>query len=171
MRRTLIAVCMIFVAMLLVVPAHAVPLPVLTCRWDGFIHVDSDWSMEGLLLSIASGSGRCTGDGGGPYDVTIGTGLGTYEIGNSFSFYVRFELRSEQDGSVETLEQNWDGRVSSDCTLGPFTVESDYLPVGVGNLSLCPSLDGAFPPPEPIDVPAHFGWRFDPAIPTLPFPA
>ena len=146
-----------------VVPAKAVGVPVLTCKWSGLVHVDSDWSWEATLFSFGTGSGRCSGTGAGPYDVTFTQSWGGVEPGGDFVEDVTYRLRSLRNGSVRSVVQDWSGTETPNCTVTPFVVKSGLRPkVGAGNLSLCPSIDGSIPPPEPIDVPAALTWRFFP---------
>ena len=147
-----------------VLPARAVGVPLMSCNWNGLMHIDSDWSFEAVTMNIGAGSGSCSGTGAGPYDIAFTQGWGFVEVDSSFGFFVTYRLRSVRDGSVRTFRQDWYGRESPDCTSNPFRIlKFLQVVVGVGSMSLCPTVNGAFPPPEPIDVPAQFTWRFLPA--------
>src|SRR5438093_11198160 len=91
-----------FAAMTLA-PARALPLPLLTCHWSGSVHIDSDWSWEALIWNLGSGTGSCTGDGGGPYDVIITNSYGELDDVNDYSFTVTYKLQSRANGSVQSI--------------------------------------------------------------------
>jgi hypothetical protein len=158
--RTPILVLTVIAGLASMMPVHAVGVPVLTCKWTGVVRVDSDWSLEATRFSFGSGHGRCTGDGAGPYIVTFSEFFGGgVEIGGAFSIGSTYFLTSTRTGVTREVNQYWNGHETSDCTVAPFRITHRLFVQGVGNMNVCPLIDGSAPPPEPTDYPATFTWR------------
>src|SRR5437867_4504588 len=112
--RALLPILALFLASASVVPARGVGVPVMSCKWSGLVHIDSDWSWEAVLMNLGPGSGSCTGTGAGPWDITITQGYGGVEGVNIFSWSVDYRLTSVRTGAVRTFYQDWNGHETSD---------------------------------------------------------